>query len=114
MLVVKVEVWSAVTGNKTEIARMVIANDGSELSQNWGNYWAKICKGRDTASLNSSMQNMLKGKGEHRTARVEHYPRMKRHVWNLVAGALEALGYEHKAGHNSSVRSRAVRQSENA
>lgn len=107
MLVVKVELWGAVTGERKEIARMVIANDGTG-SDDKGNYWAKVMKGRDTMALSSQMLNMLRGKGTYKTAEVKGYPRHSKHVWNLVAEALEALDYGRKNRKSAAVPGRAV------
>lgn len=82
---------------------MVIANDGTG-SDKMGNYWAKVMKGRTAQALHSQMCNMLRGKGgPYRSAEIKNFPRWRNHVWNLVAGALEALGYEHKTGKRTSI-----------
>lgn len=87
MIVVRVELWSAITGQKSEIARMHITNDGSGSSLNprKGDYNVEVFKGRSCEAL---------GRGHiHRTARVEGYNRLSLHVWNLVKRALDAAGY---------------------
>lgn len=87
MMVVRVELHSAITGRVTEIARMRIANDGSG-SRTVGNYVATVFRGRSKAELDKSVQQ--------RAAGVKAYPRLKLHVWNLVAEALAAMNYGRK------------------
>ena len=93
MLVVRVELWSAVTGKKTEIARAVIANDGTGTTRR-GNYWAKSMRGRDEEALQASMVSILTGKTKpvHEGV-IENHDRLGQHVWVLVAKALTAMGY---------------------
>lgn len=101
MLVVRVELWSAITGDKTEIARAVIANDGSGHAKR-GNYWAVALRGRDRLQLDNSMRAGLplqpekkdEAPGVSRFGEVKDYPRLDLHVWNLVARALKEMGYK--------------------
>lgn len=83
MIVIRVELWSAITGDKTEIARMHICNEGG--TENIGNYACRTLRGRSTADLN---KNQFQRKG-----RVLGHPRLSQHVWNLVAKALTSMGY---------------------
>lgn len=85
MIVVRVELWSAVTGSVTELARMHICNDG-QSSAALHNYDGRTLRGRSTAQLDRAITQ--------RTGRVEGYPRERIHVWHLVARMLKALGYE--------------------
>lgn len=84
MIVVKVELWSAVTGRKTEIARMEIANDG-QGTKTRGNYLVRTLKGRSTEALAKGVTQ--------RTGEIQNWPRLSKHVWNLVAAALDKLHY---------------------
>ena len=84
MLVVSVELHSAITGQVTEIARMHIANDGTGIGR-LGHY--------DVKSLRGNTEKQLNKRTPQRQARVLNYPREELHVWNLVARALERLGY---------------------
>jgi hypothetical protein len=84
MLVIRVELHSAITRQITEIARMHIINDGSGIGS-MGHYDVKAFRGRTDRDLDKHNVN--------RSARVMNYPREKLHVWNLVARALERLGY---------------------
>lgn len=75
MILVKIELHSAVTGKMTELGRLKIVNDGTGTKDR-GNYnVTKIGKnGR-----------VLSG------ARVEDHPRLSRSIFNLIRKALEAL-----------------------
>lgn len=83
MIVVRVELWSAVTGEKTELARMHIANVGG--TETIGNYDAATLRGRSTSDLNRH--------AVQRQCQVRGHPRLSQHVWNLVAKALSGMGY---------------------
>jgi hypothetical protein len=85
MIVVKVELWSAVTGQKTELARMEIANKGDHPVHSKGNYTVRTLRGRSTVDLDKGTP--------HRSAEVSNWPRLALHVWNLVAVALSEMGY---------------------
>lgn len=88
MIVVKVELWSAITGQHTELARMTIANEGTG-SLVRGNYEAKTYIGRNEATLQKAM---VKGTIS-RSTRITGWPRQQWHVWNLVERALGNMGY---------------------
>ena len=85
MLIVRVELHHAVTGLKTEIARMEIINDGTSYTPRRGNYIARTLKGGSAAALDK--------RAVQRTGDIECWPRLSKHVWNLVAAALKATGY---------------------
>ena len=83
MIIVRVELHSAITGETTELARMMIDNIGG--SQNLGDYRARTYRGRNTEALNrGSVQ---------REGRVLRHARLREHVWNLVGKALSSMGY---------------------
>lgn len=84
MIVIRVELWSAVTGEKKELARMHIANDGAGTLTH-GDYDGTTFRGRDSAALDKLRPN--------RTGKVAHYPRKALHVWHLVARMLAAMEY---------------------
>lgn len=92
MLVVKVELHSAIDGSMSEIARMVIANDGTSWDANYGHYDCVALRGRSAETFDKAMRTGLAWQQE-RQARVENYPRKRAHVWNLVRRALDALDY---------------------
>ncbi len=53
MIIVKVELHSAITGQKTELARMMIDNIGGDLKR--GNYRARTFRGRSAEGLDKAM-----------------------------------------------------------
>ncbi|OJY65494.1 MAG: hypothetical protein BGP16_12770 [Sphingobium sp. 66-54] len=86
MIVIRVELWSAVTGEKSELARMHICNEGG--TERVGNYSCRTLHGRSAAQLD-------KGRPQ-RTGSVTGHRRLDLHVWHLVAKALAAMGYGEK------------------
>lgn len=91
MLVIRVELHSAITGETTEIARALIYNKGGTSDR--GDYNAMTFKGRDGAAWTRA--DILAAKGKPlRKAEVLNYPRKSLHVWNLVSRALTAMGYK--------------------
>lgn len=88
MIVVRVELWSAVDGRRTELARMRIANDGETTAANGklGTYVGETLRGRSAASLERGVVQ--------RRGKVRDWPRDALHVWNLVARMLGAMGYD--------------------
>lgn len=83
MIIVRVELWSAVTGDKTELARMHICNIGGTIQL--GNYDCSTLHGRSSADLD-------RGRVQ-RKAKVLGHPHLSQHVWHLVAKALRSMGY---------------------
>lgn len=88
MIVVKVELWSAITGEKTELARMHLSNDAEATLANHrlGSYLAQTFVGRDKAALDRGTVS--------KQAKVYNWRRLDYHIWNLVRRALEELGYD--------------------
>jgi hypothetical protein len=84
VIVVRVELHSAITGQVQELARMHICNRG-DGTQEIGNYIVTALRGRDRATLDKGVAQ--------RSAEVLGHPRLRVHVWNLVAKALLAMGY---------------------
>jgi hypothetical protein len=92
MIVVKVELHSAITGQKSELARMVIDNIGGTAQL--GDYNVRTMRGRDEEALERSMWGVLKGQAKPtRESKVLGHPRLREHVWHLVGKALHALEY---------------------
>jgi hypothetical protein len=86
VIVVKVELHSAITGRISEIARMNICNVGGTHTK--GDYQCETLRGRSTeAFARRSVQ---------RLGSVKNYPRLAIHVWHLVARSLVAMGYAGK------------------
>ncbi len=84
MIVVRVELHSAITGRVTELARMIITNDGTGTGS-IGHYMAATLRGRSREMLNRLVPQ--------RSVRIGDWPRQRLHVWNLVGTALTAMGY---------------------
>lgn len=104
MIVVKVELWSAITGNQTELARMTICNTGEVENPRRGDYTCATFKGRDGATLAQNMLRFFRSrdatearKGVTRTGEVKNHARLQEHVWNLVAKALASMEYGGRA-----------------
>jgi hypothetical protein len=83
MIVVRIELHSAITKRVTELARMHICNVGG--SRQIGDYFARTYRGRSSEQLSRAIVQ--------RQASVRNYPRLKLHVWHLVARALIAMKY---------------------
>lgn len=82
MIVVRIELWSAITGKKTELARMHICNvtSTSKPRIRKGDYYGR--------TLAKPKFNRIVREG-----RVEDHPRLSEPVWSLVRKMLEAMGY---------------------
>lgn len=85
MILVKIELHSAVTGKITPLGIMTIANDGTSTNPKRGHYDVKLGRKGNLGNVFTAPQ---------RTARVEKYPRAAFSVWVLVARALKELGVE--------------------
>lgn len=85
MIVVKVELHSAVTGDVTELGRMVIANDASQGNGPVGDYDVYLGrKGQTSFELIKKPQRKGKVLGHRRWALS---------VWRLVSKALHEIGH---------------------
>lgn len=97
MIVVKVELWSAITGQRSELARMVIDNIGGTTER--GDYRTRSLRGRSEADLHAAMLKSLRDQGAvQREGKVLGHARLREHVWNLVAKALTGMGYGQNGG----------------
>lgn len=94
MIVVRVELWSAVTGQKRELARMVVDNIGTNDTGSICDYRVRTIRGRDEQTLQDGMVRTLKGTAKPtREGKVTGHARLSLHVWHLVAKALANIGY---------------------
>ena len=84
MIVVRVELWSAITGAKTELARMHISNAGG--SNRRRDYEGKSFIGRSTEALDRQRVSKV--------GSLTNFPSLDLHVWNLVARMLATMGYQ--------------------
>lgn len=88
MIIVRVELLSAITGKSTELARMTICNDGTGDARK-GNYDGKALRGRERYDYGDFLNAV-----PIRAGRVEKYARTTQHVWNLVSKMLQSMGYK--------------------
>lgn len=88
MIVVRVELHSAITGQATELARAHIINDGTG-TMDLRHYVVQALRGRSREALDRNQAQ--------RSGRVRDWPSQRLHVWNLVAEALKGMGYGRRA-----------------
>lgn len=80
MIVIKVELHSAVTGKVSEIGRMTICNDGTSHDPEIGNY--------DIALMRKNTKDVCQRGGV-----VQGHRRLSLPIWSLVSKALKSVGY---------------------
>lgn len=83
MIIVRVELLSAINGTRRELARMHISNLGG--SAHLGDYKVETLRGRDELALDRRVVQ--------RSGKVVGHARLALHVWALVAKALGSVGY---------------------
>lgn len=88
MLVLKLELHSARTGEVKEIGRTIIANVGGTTER--GNYICKVSRKRDIFDNRDTWKEPL------RTGDVKDYPRLTYNVWRLVIRSLLSAFPEEK------------------
>ena len=91
MLVVKIELHSAITGKITTIGRMVIDNIGGTRTR--GDYRVRLLRANAKEWL--GMYSIRHAKVT-REGRVLNYPRLSYSVWRLVFRSLKAILKEEK------------------
>ncbi len=86
MIIVTIDLVSALTGNVTTLGRMVIANDGTEKDPNKGNYIFGV-KRKDMIE-----QHNLVPVAAHtsRSGRIVGHPRKSDVIWKLILRCLKA------------------------
>lgn len=90
MIVVRVELHSAITGEVTEIGTTVISNAAVYEGGSRGDYNVGVA-GRKYSTSGKGVVNALGLSGEPlRTGSVENYPRRSYNVWRLVSRALRS------------------------
>lgn len=77
MIVVKVELHSAITGLVTQLGKAIICNDGTGTSTR-GSYYMKLFGKNGVEMKGSTLGN---------------WPRKSKHVWALVSAMLAHAGY---------------------
>lgn len=80
MILIKVELHSAITGKVTEIGRMTIANIGLSPDKTEGDYDVRLMRRGTTNIVN-------------RTGKVFKHKRLSQSIWKLVSKALNSCGY---------------------
>lgn len=93
MIIVTVQLASAVTGETTMLGRMAIDNQGDSLDPKRGNYGVRVARKDLAVSGDPRMFDM-----PLRRATVLDYPRLSYNMWRLVLRALTAAFPEEKAG----------------
>jgi hypothetical protein len=84
VLVIKIELHSAITGAVTEIGRMNLANDGHGTAE-LGHYKAQVLRRGNSEPGWEENKNKIT-----RTGAVDNYPRQAYNVWRLVLRALKS------------------------
>jgi hypothetical protein len=91
MLVITIDLHSARTGKKTNLATLIIANEGGTETR--GNYWGRVYR-KGTSLKDWTTRKPM------RKANVYDYARLTRPVWCLVTEMLINLGYGPKGDKN--------------
>lgn len=84
MIIIKVELHSAINHKITELARMKICNDGTG-GRIYRNYFGQTFKGR--------CKEQLDRETIQKQTSLNNWPSERFHIWNLVAKMLKNLGY---------------------
>lgn len=92
MIVVRVELWSAIDGHITELARMMLDNINTSRDMKTGDYAVRTYRGRSAEALRKAMINNT----VQREGKVLGHKRLAEHVWNLVTKGLVTMGYGSK------------------
>jgi hypothetical protein len=90
MIVVKIELHSALTKQVTLLGEAIIANDGTSEQHSRGHYDVMIGGKRDAGNLPAIYHTPL------RRGRVSDYPRLSYNVWRLVLRAIASAFPEEK------------------
>lgn len=90
MIVVRIELHSAVTGRVKEIGRMYIGLDQVHQDGKRGDYDVKVLRRRDQLIGALPLLRDWNVAKVMRGGRVENYPRKSYNVWRLVARALKS------------------------
>lgn len=90
MIVVTVELISAIDGRREVLGTMIIANDGKQEDPRLGDYDVKVGNKRDVGNLRAVYHQ------PQRTGRLERYPRLAYNIWRLVSRALRSAFPEEK------------------
>lgn len=86
MIVVRVELHSAITRTVKELARMHICNEATSEDGKKADYSAQTFRGRCAKDLDKRIVQ--------RTSEVKGHRRLSLHVWHLVYKSLREMGFE--------------------
>jgi len=94
MIVVRVELHSAVTRKITELARLHICNEGgTDTLRDYGIY---VARGRDKEALDRSAAS----RSWVHTGKITGWQSQRWHGWNLVLAGLLSAGYRGPLPHD--------------
>lgn len=99
MIVVEIKLKSAIAGSRDcELGTMIIGNLGSTSAENpnRGDYSAKMYKKGDLAKHDGSLWELARSGKPTRETVVRNHARKAEPVQNLVAKALNQMGYGEK------------------
>lgn len=82
MIVVTVELHSAITGQRSLLGQTIIYNTGSSTDPRRGDYVAAVGRKTDAGNLQAVYDRPI------RKGSVKNYPRLSYNVWRLVLRAL--------------------------
>lgn len=85
MLIITIDLYSAVTGKRKNLGTLMIANDGTGTNSR-GNYYAHAFRA-------GTELKELRNKKPIRKSKILNYPRLTAPVWSLIAEALKGMGY---------------------
>ena len=90
MIVIKVELWSAITKEVKPLACAVIANKGTSRNPKRGDYNIWVSRKGSFGDFKKTMDNPI------RTGEIHNYPRLSYNVWRLVIRCLKEAFPEEK------------------
>lgn len=95
MIIVRVALLSAITGQETNLGVLMIANDGKSNNVKKSSY--------DVVAMVNQSEPVIDADGiilrkpdfvqTTRTGRLENHPRLSLTIWHLVARMLQNMGY---------------------
>lgn len=125
MLIVRVELYSAKTGKREELAAMAICNIGGSKEEGdyeafifrKGSQWRHFFSRRNRASKGETSEedfDRFYKRTVMREGIVTGHKRLRKHVWNLVWKALAAVGHGEKNDRTVSDRGRDIQSPDGA
>lgn len=90
MIVVKVELHSAITGQITLLGSAIISNVGTTLDGKYGDYDVVVSRKSDAEDLQKVFTKPL------RRGHIKHHPRLAQNVWRLVLKSIASAFSEEK------------------